>query len=195
MIKWPKRIVLIEALALAGAVGWFDYAADWEWSFFAPYAIPMVLTTWQKGWKLGLGISSVCGLVWCLAHFSDNPYQSGWGFALAVAGWWFDFSVLVVAVAAVKDRLEVDRERLRAEGGSAGGGRPFYASPVLANGRLYTVGRRNGTFVLAAGRVFRLIANNHLEGDNTDLNATPAIVGRQRFLRSNRALYGIEEAR
>jgi outer membrane protein assembly factor BamB len=75
------------------------------------------------------------------------------------------------------------------------GGKPFYASVVLANDRLYAVSRRHGTFVIEAKPEFKFIAQNKLAADDTDFNATPAVVGRQLFLRSNRTLYCIESAR
>lgn len=84
------------------------------------------------------------------------------------------------------------RERL--PGASSGGGKPFYASPVYANGRLYAVSRRSGTFVFEAKPEFKLVAQNQLAGDDTDFNATPAVVGGQLLLRSNRALYCIQAA-
>jgi outer membrane protein assembly factor BamB len=72
------------------------------------------------------------------------------------------------------------------------GGKPFYASVVLANERLYAVSRRAGTFVLPATSQFAVVAQNKLAGDDSDFNGTPAIVGHQLFLRSNRFLYCIE---
>jgi outer membrane protein assembly factor BamB len=72
------------------------------------------------------------------------------------------------------------------------GGKPFYASVVLANDRLYAVSRRAGTFVLPATPRFAVVAQNKLAGDDSDFNGTPAIVGHQLFLRSNRFLYCIE---
>jgi outer membrane protein assembly factor BamB len=73
-------------------------------------------------------------------------------------------------------------------------GRPFYASPILANGLLYAVSRRHGTYLIAAGPEFNLVAQNRIAGDDSDFNATPALADRQLFLRSNRALYCIEAA-
>ncbi|MCX6925648.1 MAG: PQQ-binding-like beta-propeller repeat protein, partial [Verrucomicrobia bacterium] len=71
------------------------------------------------------------------------------------------------------------------------GGKPFYASVVLANEHLYAVSRRTGTFVLKAAPQYTLVAQNKIAGDDTDFNGTPAIVGNQLFLRSNRTLYCI----
>ena len=73
-----------------------------------------------------------------------------------------------------------------------GGGKPFYASVVLANEHLYAVSRRAGTFVLSATPQFAVVAQNKLAGDDSDFNGTPAIAGHQLFLRSNRFLYCIE---
>ena len=72
------------------------------------------------------------------------------------------------------------------------GGKPFYASVVLADGHLYATSRRNGTFVMQAAPTFTLLAQNRLADDDTDFNGTPAITGKQLFLRSNRFLYCIE---
>ena len=86
----------------------------------------------------------------------------------------------------------VFKERLPGASASGRGGKPFYASAVVANGNIYAVSRRNGVFVFAAQPEFKLIAQNKLTGDDTDFNATPALAGRQLFLRSNRNLYCIE---
>lgn len=48
------------------------------------------------------------------------------------------------------------------------------------------------TDVFAAQRDFKLVAQNKLEGDDSDFNGTPALAGNQLFLRSNRFLYCIE---
>ncbi len=84
------------------------------------------------------------------------------------------------------------KERLPGASATGRGGKPFYASAVLANGHVYAVSRRNGVFVFAAQPEFKLVAQNKLAGDDTDFNATPALAGRQLFLRSNRNLYCIE---
>jgi outer membrane protein assembly factor BamB len=87
------------------------------------------------------------------------------------------------------------KERLPGASATGRGGKPFYASPVLAGGALYAVSRQNGTFVFEAKPEFKLVAQNKLVGDDSQFNATPAIAGSQLFLRSNRALYCIEAAR
>ena len=77
-------------------------------------------------------------------------------------------------------------------GGSSRGGKPFYASVVLAGDKLICVSRRGGTYVLAAKPEFEQLARNEFASDESDFNASPAISNRQLFLRSNRYLYCVE---
>lgn len=79
---------------------------------------------------------------------------------------------------------------LKAEGR---GGSAVYASPVLADDKLYVVTRTGGTFVLKAGTKYELLKHNQFTGDDTDFNASPAIMGNQLLLRSNQFLYCIGE--
>lgn len=63
-----------------------------------------------------------------------------------------------------------------------------YASPVAAAGRIYYVGRSGSTLVFERGRDFKVLATNDL---NEPVDAAPAIVGDEIFLRSNRHLFCI----
>lgn len=69
------------------------------------------------------------------------------------------------------------------------GGRPVYASPVIANGKIFVPSRWNGVFVLPAKPRYEVLAQNRFAGDDSDFNATPAISNDCLFLRSNRFLY------
>ena len=68
------------------------------------------------------------------------------------------------------------------------GGRPVYASPVLAKGNIYVPSRWNGVLVLPAKPQYQILAQNKFK-DESDFNATPAISQDELFLRSNRYLY------
>jgi signal transduction histidine kinase len=61
---------------------------------------------------VGFAFALFCALTWWGVHIRSNPYRTDWAFALAVAGWLFYFSVLVVAAAAVKAHRELDRARI-----------------------------------------------------------------------------------
>lgn len=66
----------------------------------------------------------------------------------------------------------------------------LYASPVAAAGRIYFVGRDGTTVVIRHGREFEVLATNKLD---EPIDASPAIVGKQLYLRSARHVYCIEE--
>lgn len=80
----------------------------------------------------------------------------------------------------------VYRERMK---GLSSGGRPVYASPVLAGDRIYVVSRYDGTFVLPAKPEFEILAQNKFAGDESDASGTPAISGNDLFLRTGKFLY------
>ncbi len=80
--------------------------------------------------------------------------------------------------------------------GLQGGGRgkPFYASPIVANGLIYAVSRGNGTFVIEPSRDgVKLIAQNRIEDDATEFNGTPALADGKMLLRSQTHLYAVGE--
>jgi hypothetical protein len=78
-------------------------------------------------------------------------------------------------------------------GGRGGGGGGFggtdYASPVLADGKLYFTARNGETYVFAAGKEFNQLAVNRVTTDTEEFSATPAISNGEIFIRSNKNLY------
>ncbi|MGD8453006.1 MAG: PQQ-binding-like beta-propeller repeat protein [Phycisphaerae bacterium] len=80
-------------------------------------------------------------------------------------------------------RVHYSRERLDGLDG-------VYASIVAANGHVYVVGRNGKTAVLAHGPELRTLATNELDDSFT---ASPAIAGRELFLRGHKYLYCIAE--
>jgi outer membrane protein assembly factor BamB len=86
-----------------------------------------------------------------------------------------------------KDGKIVYEQRLVPEGAD----QRIYASAVLADGKIYYVSRKQGTFVLPASPKFKVLAQNTFAGDDSIFNATPAIADGHILLRSNRYLYCI----
>ncbi len=66
----------------------------------------------------------------------------------------------------------------------------IYASPVGADGRIYFTGRKGTTIVIEPGNEFKVLATNQLD-DN--FHASPALAGKQIFLRGMRFLYCLVE--
>ena len=66
----------------------------------------------------------------------------------------------------------------------------LYASPVGAADKVYFVGRSGTTLVLKNQPAMEVLAVNQLDDP---IDASPAIVGRQMFLRGKEHLYCIAE--
>lgn len=75
----------------------------------------------------------------------------------------------------------IDRVRLP-------GLKSLYASPVAAAGRVYLVGREGTTLVLRQGDEVKILATNRLDDE---IDASPALAGKDLFLRGEKYLYCI----
>jgi len=76
-----------------------------------------------------------------------------------------------------------------------GRGKPFYASPILAGGRIYAVSRRNGTYVIEPSREgLRILAKNRFPDDESRFQGTPAVGAGFLLLRSDRFVYAVAES-
>jgi outer membrane protein assembly factor BamB len=70
-------------------------------------------------------------------------------------------------------------------------GTSFAASPVLADGKIYFCGEKDGkSYVVEANRELKLLAANHLD---EGCMASPAVIGKTIFLRTRTHLYRIEQ--
>jgi outer membrane protein assembly factor BamB len=66
-----------------------------------------------------------------------------------------------------------------------------YASPILAEERIYYFDRAGGAAVIAAKPEFEQLATNRIEGDRTRFDGSPAVDGNRLLVRSNKFLYCI----
>ncbi len=80
---------------------------------------------------------------------------------------------------------EVILDRARLSGLSS-----MYASPVEADGRIYLTDRDGTTMVLERGDKLKVLSVNRL---NEPIDASPAVVGKQLFLRGAKHLYCLQE--
>lgn len=75
--------------------------------------------------------------------------------------------------------------------GRLSGNASFYASPLVADGKIYCTSRFTGTFVLAEGPAFKELAHNKFADDDSRTNACPIVSDGCLLLRTDRALYCI----
>lgn len=71
----------------------------------------------------------------------------------------------------------------------------YYASPLVADGKIYCVSRFSGTFVLAASPNFKELAHNKFADDPSRTNASPIVSEGCLLLRTDRYLYCIKNQR
>jgi outer membrane protein assembly factor BamB len=64
----------------------------------------------------------------------------------------------------------------------------FYASPVLADGKMYAVTRNSGTYVFAVGKEFKELAYNKFDDDTSRTNASPIVSDGCLLLRTDQYL-------
>ena len=126
-------------------------------------------------------LSGTDGIVW--SHAKSTPYVPSPLLVSDTLYFISNHSALLSAFDAVTGKAHFEAERLDGLNG-------VYASPVAADGRIYVVGRDGNTAVLRQGPRLESLAKNHLD-DGFD--ASPAIVGRQIFLRGRQSLYCISE--
>jgi outer membrane protein assembly factor BamB len=67
----------------------------------------------------------------------------------------------------------------------------IYASPVLAGGKLYYLGRGGQAVVVSAEPAFKILSSAKLENGRGVFNGSPAITGDRMLIRSNKFLYCI----
>lgn len=89
----------------------------------------------------------------------------------------------VLGCLAARDGTSIFQKRLPDAGG-------VYASPVVADSKLFIVTRRNGTIVVSTSESGEVLSHNKF-ADDTDFNASPAIGDGIILLRSNKSLYCI----
>jgi len=65
----------------------------------------------------------------------------------------------------------------------------FYASPICGDHKIYLLSRKGLIYVTREGREFLVLAENKLDGE---IMATPAVSGSSLLIRTNKALYRIE---
>lgn len=76
-------------------------------------------------------------------------------------------------------------------GGGGGMGGSDYASPIIADGKIYFTSRSGDMFVLKASDKFEQLATNRVTSESEDFSATPAVSDGQLFIRSSKHLYCI----
>lgn len=110
----PKWAVLCEALLLLALIGLLDYRTGWELSMFVLYAVPIFIAVWFVSRPAGLVIAAIGGVVWWTANRDEHPYQTDWGYNVAMFSRLAYFSFVAIGASALKSQRDADRARIDA---------------------------------------------------------------------------------
>ncbi len=94
-------------------IGWLDYITGFEVTMFIFYGIPIFLSVWWAGNRMGLLIALLSGVVWWLANMNTNPYETQIGFAWALFNRQVYLWLVVFAVTALRNKQESDAARIQ----------------------------------------------------------------------------------
>jgi hypothetical protein len=66
----------VVSLAVLGCIGWLDYLTGYEFGFFIFYFIPVAISSWYCGKRLGLQVAFGSAIVWYLSDkYTHHPYS------------------------------------------------------------------------------------------------------------------------
>lgn len=72
-------IVKLASLTALALIGWLDYVTGYELGFFIFYFIPVAISSWYCGRRLGLQIAFGSAIVWYLSDkYTNHPYSNSY---------------------------------------------------------------------------------------------------------------------
>lgn len=109
-----KLVVALEAFAMSVAIGYVDYVTAWETSLFIFYAAPIFFVTWYGDRRSGILFAVISGVIWFLANYEANPYETPEGYAWATINRVIYFIFVAVGCTAMRLQREESRAKLEA---------------------------------------------------------------------------------
>ena len=76
--RFAGRCGTVEVISFAvlGCIGWLDYITGYEFGFFIFYFIPVAISSWYCGRRLGLQIAFGSAVIWYLSDkYTHHPYS------------------------------------------------------------------------------------------------------------------------
>lgn len=110
---WRRWLRILLLIAMPLAIGWVDYITGWELSLFVIYALPILTTVAWEGRTAGIAMAAVCAACWWLANHADNPYETHWGYNLAMVSRFVYFVIAAIGGAAVQHKQAIDAMHIR----------------------------------------------------------------------------------
>ena len=108
------------AVSLASAaalmlLGWLDYITGYEFGFFIFYFIPVAISSWYCGRKLGLPVALGSALVWYLSDkYTHHPYSHSYFIYWEMFMRLISFLTTTMTISRIRDMV-LNEERMLAQ--------------------------------------------------------------------------------
>lgn len=113
MRSHPPLATILFSVFMTLLIGWLDHITGFEMTFFVFYGVPIFLAVWWVGYRVGLCIAVLSGVVWWVANMSTTPYETHLGYAWALANRLVYLCIMVFAVSALRNKQESDEARIQ----------------------------------------------------------------------------------
>lgn len=146
--KKSKLFCIVIGVALIGLIGFVDFLTGYELAFSVFYVIPISLTTWFVGQRVGLVTSLVGAFVWVSAdiaagHPYSHPYIPIWNTIIRLAF----FVLITILLSSMRRAAEREKELARIDYLTGAANSRFFYELVLAE--IYRLNRYGHPFTLA----------------------------------------------
>jgi hypothetical protein len=110
--SWFVTLASVTVLVL---IGWLDYMTGYEFGFFIFYFIPVAISSWYCGRRLGLQIAFGSALVWYLSDkYTNHPYSHSYFIYWEMFMRLLSFLTTTVTIARIRTMV-LNEERMLAE--------------------------------------------------------------------------------
>lgn len=118
LTKFPftqsRALIALQAFLLAVTIGYVDYVTAWETSLFIFYAAPIFFVTWYGDRRSGIVFAILSAVIWFVANYDANPYETPEGYAWATINRAIYFIFVAVGCTAMRQQREESRARIDA---------------------------------------------------------------------------------
>jgi len=107
----------VEAVSFVvlGSIGWLDYITGYELGFFIFYFIPVGISSWYCGRRLGLQVAFGSAIVWYLSDkYTHHPYSHSYFIYWEMFMRLLSFLTTTITISRIRDMV-LNEERILSE--------------------------------------------------------------------------------
>jgi hypothetical protein len=115
--SFAGRCEYVEAVSFAvlGCIGGLDYLTGYEFGFFIFYFIPVAISSWYCGRRLGLQVAFGSAIVWYLSDkYTHHPYSHAYFIYWEMFMRLLSFLTTTLTISRIRDMV-LSEERMLAE--------------------------------------------------------------------------------